>query len=251
MLADQRLLQRNAVSAFAAHSSALPHKRVSVFKTAVSFAFAGVFLAACNGGGDSNSSPKAGITKIMITSTQPMYGGQSFGSVGPYEMLTGTAFGTLDPKDSHNAGMVFIDKAPLNANGLVEYSTDFLLLRPVDASKGSAKLFYNVVNRGSDQSLSALDKGSLTNPGNGFLMSQGYEMVWAGWQPEANPTSATYKAHFPIATNGTQPIVGKVLEVYIPDTPESAGFVTINPDNTFTSTLTYPPSSRDITAAQV
>jgi len=210
-------------------------------------------LVGCNGGGGDSSpaGPKVGITKIVISSTQPMYAGQAFGSVGPYEMLSGTAFGTLDPKDVHNKGMVFIDKAPLNSNGLVEYSTDFLLLRPVDATKGSGKLFYNVVNRGSDQSLSALDKGSLTNAGNGFLMSQGYEMVWAGWQPEANPASATYKAHFPIATNGSQPIVAKVLEVYIPDTPESASFLTINPDNTFTSSLTYPPLSKDIATSQV
>ena len=73
------------------------------------------------------------------------------------------------------------------------------------------------------QAVSGLNKGSLTNPGNGFLMTQGYEMVWAGWQPEANPASATYKAHFPIATNGAQPIVAKVMEVYIPDTPETSG----------------------------
>ena len=202
---------------------------------------------------DSNSAatPRAGITKITISSTQVMYGGQSFGTVGAYEMLAGTAYGTIDPKERRNVGMVYIDKAPVNANGLVEYSTDILILRPVDTSKGNGKLFYNVLNRGSDQSLSSLDKGSLTNVGNGFLLNQGYTMVWAGWQPEANRASATYKAHFPIAMNGSQPIVGKVLEVYIPDTPETGGFVTINADNTFTSTLTYPPSVTDIVAAQV
>jgi hypothetical protein len=202
-------------------------------------------------GQDTTPSPRGGITKIVITSTQPMYSGQAFGSVGAYEMLTGTAYGTLDPKDRHNAGMVFIDKAPVNADGLVEYSTDILVLRPVDATKGSGKLFYNVVNRGGDQSLSGLNKGSLTNPGNGFLMNQGYVMVWAGWQPEANPNTATYKAHFPIATNSSQPITGKVMEVYIPDTPETSGMLTINADNTFTSTLTYPPISHDIAVAQV
>src|SRR5947209_9450505 len=92
-------------------------------------------LVGCAGGGGDSSQPtgpKVGITKIVISSTQPMYGGQAFGSVGPYEMLSGTAFGTLDPKDAHNKRMVFVDKAPLNSNGLVEYRTDSLLLRTVD-----------------------------------------------------------------------------------------------------------------------
>ncbi|MEO8938769.1 MAG: alpha/beta hydrolase domain-containing protein [Burkholderiaceae bacterium] len=187
----------------------------------------------------------------MISAKQSMWGGASFGAVGAYEQLTGTAYGRLDPKDPKNARMVFIDKAPLDSDGLVEYSTDFLLMRPVDATKGNSKIFYNVVNRGSDQSLNALNKGSLTTPGNGFLMNQGYEMVWAGWQPEANANSATYKAHFPIATNGSQPIVSQVLEVYIPDMAEGGSTLTIAADNTFTSTLTYPPLSRDASTERV
>ena len=219
-------------------------------------------LVACGGGDDApassggttgtgTTSTQVGITKIVISDTQPMWGGTSFGSAGAYEKLTGTAYGRLDPKDPKNAGMVFIDKAPLDADGMVEYSTDFLLMRPIDASKGSGKLFYNVVNRGNDQSLNALNKGSLTSAGNGFLMSQGYEMVWAGWQPEANASSATYEAHFPIATNGSQPIVSQVLEVYIPDTPEGGSTLTVDSDNTFTSTLTYPPLSVDTSTGRV
>lgn len=217
-------------------------------------------LIACGGGDDDGSGAgsggtaalsKVGITRIVITDTQPMYGGATFGAVGAYEKLTGTAYGRFDPKDRKNAGLVFVDKAPLDADGLVEYSTDFLMLRPVDPAKGSGRLFYNVVNRGGDQSLSSLNKGSLTAAGNGFLMNQGYEMVWAGWQPEANAQSAAYKAHFPIATNGSQPIVGQVMEVYIPDTPESGSTLTIAADNTFTSTLTYPPLDQDVSTGKV
>jgi hypothetical protein len=220
-------------------------------------------LVACGGGDDAPAAgaggagtpppaaPQVGITKIVITDTQPMWGGETFGTVGAYEKLTGIAYGRVDPKDPKNAGMVFIDRAPLDADGMVAYSTDFLLMRPVDASKGSGKIFYNVVNRGGDQSLNALNKGSLTAAGNGFLMSQGYEMVWAGWQPEAQAASATYKAYFPIATNGAQPIVSQALEVYIPDTPEGGSPLTIAADNTFTSTLTYPPLSVDAATERV
>ena len=35
------------------------------------------------------------------------------------------------------------------------------------------------------------------------------------------------------------------MEVYIPDTPEGGSTLTIAADNTFTSTLTYPPLSKD------
>ena len=38
----------------------------------------------------------------------------------------------LDPADPANAGIVDLDKAPRNAKGLVEYATDFDILRPKD-----------------------------------------------------------------------------------------------------------------------
>src|SRR4051812_1745851 len=44
------------------------------------------------------TAPRGGITEIRITSIQPVFGGVSFGSVGAYEILSGRAFGTIDPK---------------------------------------------------------------------------------------------------------------------------------------------------------
>src|SRR6188768_2464364 len=63
-------------------------------------------------------------------------------------------------------------------------------MRPADLSKGNHHLFYEPVNRGSWLSLGlfnsaagrdALDKASAA--GNGFLMRQGYTLVYGGWQP--------------------------------------------------------------------
>ena len=42
------------------------------------------------------------ITGITYTTTSPMFGGTSFGSVGQYEQLDGTVTGELDPDDPHN-----------------------------------------------------------------------------------------------------------------------------------------------------
>jgi hypothetical protein len=125
---------------------------------------------------------------------------------------------------------------------LIEYSMDIVILRPVNAAAGNGKIFYEVVNRGAPQSFAQLNRGSLTTPGNGFLMNQGYEIVLSGWQPEANPASAPYKAYFPIASNGTQPIVKTIMEEYVPDLPETgAGNTQTVTGNILSSNLTYPP----------
>ncbi len=51
--------------------------------------------------------PAAGrITKIVIADRHPAFGGASFGSAGPYEMVTGTAYGELDPKAALNSGII-------------------------------------------------------------------------------------------------------------------------------------------------
>src|SRR5215475_3542240 len=91
---------------------------------------------------------EARITKIVIERTEsPTFEGQEFGSVGRYEKLTGRLFGEVDPAAPENAGIVNLNKAPKNAAGHVEYSTDFYILKPVALERGSHKLFYGVLNR--------------------------------------------------------------------------------------------------------
>ena len=38
-----------------------------------------------------------------------------------------------------------LDKAPRNARGLVEFSTTFYILKPVEMSRGNGKIFYGDV----------------------------------------------------------------------------------------------------------
>jgi hypothetical protein len=45
----------------------------------------------------------ARITRIVITKTMPAFDGSSFGAVGPYEQLDGTAYGEVDPRDPLNS----------------------------------------------------------------------------------------------------------------------------------------------------
>src|SRR4030095_1792117 len=91
----------------------------------------------------------ARLTKCQVpTKESPTFGGYSFAGVGQYEKLVGMAFGELDPNDAKNAGIVDIKLAPRNANGKVEYSHTFYILKPIDLSKGAHKMMYEPPNRG-------------------------------------------------------------------------------------------------------
>ena len=92
----------------------------------------------------------ARITRIDIEKVEsPTFDGASFGNSGPYEKLTGKAYGELDPAHELNRNVVLLDKAPRNAAGRVEYSIDILILKPVDMSRGNRTLIYDSVNRGN------------------------------------------------------------------------------------------------------
>ncbi len=125
---------------------------------------------------------EAKITQIVITKTSPVFGGTSFGSVGQYEQLDGMASGEIDPKDSLNEIITDIKLAPRNARGMVEYQSVISILKPIDMSRGNHTLIYDVVNRGSKRITDLNIGGNATNPGDGFLESQGYTMAWIGWE---------------------------------------------------------------------
>jgi hypothetical protein len=169
----------------------------------------------------------ARITSITITSVAPAYGGVSFGSVGPYQFVTGLANGAVDPTDPKNAVIQDIDLAPLDSKGLVEYSTNFQILMPVDETKGNHILLTEIVNRGNELDPGTFNIGtSTTNPqGDGFLENQGLTLLWAGWQadlvaPASNPGLITMSA--PVAHyHNSATITGVVRSEWIVTTPIS------------------------------
>ena len=77
----------------------------------------------------------ARITRIVITTTTSAYDGFSFGAVGPYEQLDGTAYGEVDPRDPLNTVIQDVQLAPRNARGMVEYSMGISILKPVDGDR--------------------------------------------------------------------------------------------------------------------
>ena len=104
---------------------------------------AGTMLALCA------ASAQARVTRIEVVKREPFAGGQGFGGVGAYEKVVGRFHGELDPKNPLDAIIVDLDKAPRNARGMVEYSADFYILKPVELAKGNGALFYELSNRGN------------------------------------------------------------------------------------------------------
>jgi len=142
----------------------------------------------------------ARIVHIVIDEKQsPAYGGRSFGKAGPYERITGRAFGEIDPRDPRNAIITDIDLAPRNTHGLVEYVATFSLWKPVDMSKSSGVLIYAVPNRGNRLLLSAFHIGG--DPGDGFFFQRGDVLLSSGWQGDLPVRPGTETITVPVARN--------------------------------------------------
>ena len=166
-------------------------------------------------------SVEASVTRLRVERREVVLGGQAFGAAGPYEKLVGTVDFEIDPSLPQNRRIVDIDLAPRNANGLVAFSADFYLLKPVDPRRGNGRLFYEAGNRGSKRILpvfqeaaNSADPTTAAEFGNGALMAQGFSLLWMGWQWDV--PEGRMRMEIPIATNGGTPITGWVRGNFIP-----------------------------------
>jgi hypothetical protein len=171
----------------------------------------------------------ARVAQIVIKTVEsPTFGGKSFGSVGQYERISGQFIGEVDPGDPKNAVIVDIALAPKNPNGTVSYSTDFQILRPIDRSKGSGRLFYEIGNRGRtfvpgifNDSRTGGDLETAGEPGNGFLMRQGYVLLESGWDLPF-PVGKLFTIKVPVAKNPDgSSITGPATEEFVIDKSET------------------------------
>lgn len=177
----------------------------------------------------------------MIQSKTPYLGGVSWGNAGPYELLRGVAQMQVDPNDPHNAVITDLANAPRDAKGRVEFSTPFLILRPVSSGDGNGKLFYALNNRGTSLEglLTATTQAEVLATDAGAAMERGYVVADAGWEGDVVPTASNLVPNLPVATMASgRPITGPMHYEYYDRT---AGTFTTNLEGTpgFTS---YPPA---------
>src|SRR6476659_11471184 len=127
------------------------------------------------------------IVSVEVQAVEPLADGAAFGSVGAYEKVIGVAKGEVDPNAPGNKGIALIDKVPRNARGMVEYTTDFYVLRPKDPAKGTGRILYEVNNRGrkllfgniADGPPGINDPAKLADLGNGSPTRRAPTRAWA------------------------------------------------------------------------
>ena len=134
-----------------------------------------------------------GVVRLDMTRREPVLDGAAFKGAGgtgsAYEKIEGVLHFSSDPAARPNEPIADLGLAPRNARGLVEYSADFYLLRPLDG--GRHRLLLDVPNRGRKIALGMFNSTPRSNDptsredfGNGFLMRHGYTVAWIGWQPD-------------------------------------------------------------------
>lgn len=155
------------------------------------------------------ASAEARIRGIVIDKRETSaYKGQPFGDAGRYEWIRGTAYGELDPKEPLNAIITDIQHAPRNARGFVEYSATFTMAKPVDMSKASGVLLYDVANRGRiGLAASSTQAGALQD-----LFKRGIVVLSSGWEGDVPPREGFETIAVPTAHNADgSSITGPVL----------------------------------------
>jgi len=155
----------------------------------------------------------AEVERIEITSREIFADGLVFGSTGAYEKIRGRLFYAVDPDNPANAAIVDLELAQRGADGMVRFQGDFLLLKPVDLARGNGRLLYDVNNRGNLYMLRHINGGARTNDpstledaGNGFLMEQGYSLLWSAWNWDVVSGNGRLQIELPIATEDGTPI---------------------------------------------
>lgn len=150
----------------------------------------------------------AKVTRVEITSRADVLNGQSFGEVGPYERIVGRVYITLAVADEHNRRIVDLANAVNIRNGEVEFSADFVAIRPKDPDKGNGSMILESPNRGHSAILRIVDGGDWNaerDAGDAWLLRKGFTFVSLGWQWDA---AEGLKLYAPIAKEDGKTITG-------------------------------------------
>ena len=165
------------------------------------------------------------VTALEIKDRSLFAKGMAFGTVGPYEQLDGAVHFAFDPQDPSNANIADLKLAPRDANGVVLCSADFRILKPAAQQRGNHRLLLDVVNRGRPRALAYFNlapdgptPSAPSEPGDGFLMRQGYTLAWCAWQHDVPEVAGLMRMNVPDALENGRPISGKIAVTFQPAT---------------------------------
>ncbi len=189
----------------------------------------------------------ADVERIEVLERTLLADGEPFGKVGPYEQLRGRLYFAISAGAPENQSIADIRLAARDARGNIHFTADFMLLRPVDPNRGNNRVLYEPANLGGTSMLAMFNDASApympsasVEPGNGFLMEQGYTLLWTGWSWDITPGDGRLRADLPIATGGEDTIYGRIAnEITVTETvnsarqfpPLSVGYSPLRPDD--------------------
>ena len=135
----------------------------------------------------------ARVTRVEIASRSDVLSGKAFGDAGAYERITGRVYFSLRVDNPHNVRVVDLDKAVNLKDGEVEFSSDFVAVRPKDPRKGNGSIILEIPNRGRGRIISLVDGGDwnlVSEAGDAWLLRSGFTIVSLGWQWDADGPDA-------------------------------------------------------------
>ncbi len=159
----------------------------------------------------------AALVRIEVSERSDVLDGKAFATAGPYERIAGKAYFAVDPNLAANKIITDIAKAPRNEEGLVEFSADFYCLKPRDPRHGNHAVLFEVSNRGGKGMLGTFQMGGSNDPrspqdfGDGFLMEQGYTLVWLGWEFDVPPGPNMLRLYAPVAKGLTGLVRSEII----------------------------------------
>lgn len=152
----------------------------------------------------------ARVLRVEIASRTDVLNGRPFGHAGAYERIVGRVYFSVAVTNPHNRRIVDLDNAVNLKNGEVEFSADFVAVRPKDSSKGNGSMLLEVPNRGSAFIISLVDGGArdvVGDAGDGWLLRSGFTVASLGWQWDAEGPEAL-RLYAPLAKDNGKTITG-------------------------------------------
>jgi hypothetical protein len=166
----------------------------------------------------------AAVRAVHVEERSDVLSGKEWGSAGAYERIVARVHFTLDPNLPQNRIIRDLVLAPRNEQGQAEFSADLYMLKPRNLAHGNGMVLYEVSNRGGKAILNRFqyargsrDPREPEDFGDGFLMEQGYTLVWLGWQHDVPRDPQLLRLHTPVITEGGKTITGIVRAEFIPD----------------------------------
>lgn len=139
----------------------------------------------------------AAVTRVEVTQRVDL-------PYANYEQITGKVYFAVDPKLPANQIIADIDKAPTNAAGLVEFSSDLIVLRPKDPAKSNGTALLEISNRGNRGMLGMFDLttgqelATKEDFGDPLLFDQGFTLVWVGWEFDVPDRADPMRLYAPV-----------------------------------------------------